>query len=248
MNKTKIEWVKNPDKTQGYSLNPVKGKCPMACPYCYARAMYDRFRWNPEPCLEEDVLNNELRVLYGAKEPLGIFMCSTFEWLWNERWAWRILQFCAKHHRHRFYLLTKQPQKLPQFSPFPDNCWVGVTAVNPSMLRNAIFHLSKIEASVKYVSMEPLLEDMRGYDKNEPEVSEVAYDLSLNIINWLIIGAQTRPTVYPRIEWVEEIVRAADKANIPVFLKNNLYPLLGLANGKSICHNNEVGTLRQEMP
>jgi len=33
-----------------------------------------------------------------------------------------------------------------------------------------------------------------------------------------------------------------------VFLKNNLYPILGLGNGKSICHNNDIGTLRQEFP
>jgi len=67
-------------------------------------------------------------------------------------------------------------------------------------------------------------------------------------ISWIILGAQTRPSVYPKIEWVEEIVKVADKAGIPIFLKNNLYPLLGLGNGKSICHNNENGTLRQEMP
>ena len=41
MNKTKIEWT-------DYTINPVKGLCPMACSYCYARAMYKRFRWNPE--------------------------------------------------------------------------------------------------------------------------------------------------------------------------------------------------------
>ena len=35
MNKTKIEWVKNNDGTQGYTINPVKGLCPMACPVCF---------------------------------------------------------------------------------------------------------------------------------------------------------------------------------------------------------------------
>ena len=54
-------------------------------------------------------------------------------------------------------------------------------------------------------------------------------------ISWVIIGAQTKPTVYPRIEWVQEIVEACDKAGIPVFQKDNLKPLLG---------NN----LRQELP
>ena len=39
-----------------------------------------------------------------------------------------------------------------------------------------------------------------------------------------------------KIEWVQEIVKAADKAGIPVFQKDNLAPLLGKDN------------LRQEMP
>src|SRR4030042_5645787 len=49
-------------------------------------------------------------------------------------------------------------------------------------------------------------------------------------------------------EVVEEIVKVADQAKIPVFLKNNLYKITGLGNGKSILHNNDNGTLRQEYP
>jgi len=45
-------------------------------------------------------------------------------------------------------------------------------------------------------------------------------------ISWVVIGSQTKPTVYPKIEWVQEIIQGADKAGIPVFLKNNLLPML----------------------
>ena len=58
-------------------------------------------------------------------------------------------------------------------------------------------------------------------------------------ISWLIIGAQTKPTVYPKIEWVGEIVEAADKVGVKVFLKDNLRPLLIDDKGYK---------LRQEMP
>lgn len=54
-------------------------------------------------------------------------------------------------------------------------------------------------------------------------------------ISWVIIGAQTKPAVYPQKAWVEEIVEATSKAGIPVFQKDNLKPLLGY-------------NLRQEMP
>ena len=45
-------------------------------------------------------------------------------------------------------------------------------------------------------------------------------------INWVIIGAQTKPSVYPKIEWVEEIELSARQVNIPIFEKDNLKPLL----------------------
>ena len=38
MNKTNIEWVKNPDGTQGYTWNPITG-CLNGCEYCYARKL-----------------------------------------------------------------------------------------------------------------------------------------------------------------------------------------------------------------
>ena len=41
MSKTKIDWA-------DYSINPVKGICPVGCEYCYARKLYHRFKWNPE--------------------------------------------------------------------------------------------------------------------------------------------------------------------------------------------------------
>jgi len=164
---------------------------------------------------------------------------------------------------------------LPEFSPFPDNCWVGVTATNAKMLREGLMHLEEIEASVKYVSLEPLLE--RIYDS--------LYFLNalpdfLSAIDWLIIGACTgtgiemlrlaeaykredgsvmpygnKFTLQPKIEWVQEIVEAADKAGVKVFLKDNLWPLLtghpefweDIPQGN---HPNyeSIAELRQEMP
>ena len=72
-------------------------------------------------------------------------------------------------------------------------------------------------------------------------------------LNWVIIGAQTKPTVMPKIEWIQEIVEAADKAGIPVFLKDNLLKLLpveepfwyGLTGDED---EYLTAKLRQEMP
>jgi len=131
-----------------------------------------------------------------------------------EHWTERVLDKIGRswYREHRFYLLTKQPQNLPQWSPFPDNCWVGVTACNFEMMDNAILYLDQIEAKIKYISIEPFL----------GEIPIPVYGFG---VDWLIIGAQTKPYKPPKIEYVEEIVRAADKAGVPVFLKDNLKPL-----------------------
>ncbi len=44
--------------------------------------------------------------------------------------------------------------------------------------------------------------------------------------SWIIIGAQTKPFSPPRIEWVGDIIQGADLEGIPVFLKDNLKPIL----------------------
>ncbi len=76
-------------------------------------------------------------------------------------------------------------------------------------------------------------------------------------ISWLIVGQCTpvKASTSPKIEWVREIVEAADKAGIPVFLKNNLSPLL-VGDGKGtpnalmaeIFWASEKAKLRQDLP
>jgi protein gp37 len=81
--------------------------------------------------------------------------------------------------------------------------------------------LLRIEAKVKFISYEPML---------APAVTlPESYGRSLQIagINWIIIGAQTKPTKQPDIRWVHDLLVAAHNAgNIPVFEKDSLRPLL----------------------
>jgi len=74
-------------------------------------------------------------------------------------------------------------------------------------------------------------------------------------ISWVILGSQTKPYKPPKIEHVQEIVEACNKAGIPVFLKDNLKPLLRNSEGwtpalyvsaREPDGSNEY--LRQEMP
>ncbi len=179
----------------------------------------------------------------------GIFVCDMSDLFGvgvPEGWTRMVLDVIKlpSHTQDRFYLLTKQPQELHKYSPFPDNCYVGVSATDyNSFYRGAIHYLPKIKAKVKYISFEPLLEGMGKHIGGWLTACLIDAD-----INWVIIGAQTKPTVMPKIEWVREIVEACDKASIPVFLKDSLKPLLEPHGTESHFFNYTMNTLRQEMP
>lgn len=275
MNRTSIEWVRNPDGSQGYTWNPITG-CLNGCPYCYARKLANgrlktRYLANTNTADihfksdRVDALNYALaatnpfyprfwesrlhdRGLF-QEEPRGIFTCDMSDLFGigvPEAWTDRVIDQVKVHRQHRFYLLTKQPQNLPtSMSYFPDNCWVGVSATDAQMFIDAGHALEGIHAKVKYISAEPLLDWEFG------GAGFIATMLQQWAVNWIIIGAQTKPFRAPKIEWVEEIVSAADKAGIPTFLKDNLQPLLGEREaGIRVGSHKEIiiRELRQEVP
>jgi len=172
--------------------------------------------------------------------------------------------------QHTFLFLTKNPEKLFQWN-FPDNCWVGVSATNGLMFQEAAEFLLSVEASIKYISFEPLLEwSVKNYLYSTEDLLKAAN------IKWVIIGSLTSRnhadliplhtslgldiekygntwTLQPKIEWVKEIVEACDKAGIPVFIKENLKPLILKEDKLPIWamqdwKKGEVFNLRQEMP
>ena len=272
MNKTKIEWVKNPDGTQGYTWNPITG-CLNGCDYCYARRLAntrlkERYLANPKVADIEGQLRDSQSPLWdrvvkdpfyprfwedrllglrtrkprqqSLTKPKGVFVCDMSDLFGigiPEGWTGRVLETIKACPQHRFYLLTKQPQNLIKWSPFPDNCFIGVTATDYWKYVDACNYLARIEAKVKYISFEPLL----SWDK------KASYFFNSGGINWVIIGAQTKPYKPPKIEWVQEIVQACDKAGIPVFLKNNLYQALPSMN-RLFFDVDGVGEIRQELP
>ncbi len=269
MNKTTIESVKNPDGTQGYTWNPitgclnhVNGMCKGGNFPCYAYRLANG-RLKATYLANENTAPDTTEYGYGLAyaenwqdpfyprfwparlptyfegKPRGVFVCDMSDLFGigiPESWTREVLGTIKRSPTGwRFYLLTKQPQNLIKFSPFPDNCWVGVTVTNNASLDSAIIGLADIQASKRFISFEPLLLPV-NFSEEDAE-----------LLDWLIIGAQTRPTVYPKIEWVKEIVEAADKAGIPVFLKENLRLLLTKYRNYGAFFQDER-RLRQEMP
>ena len=286
MNKTQIEWVKNPDGTPGYTWNPITG-CLNGCEYCYARRLANgrlksRYLYGGQIYINQAKTTNEHDQVFltdpfyprfwperleeferryryidqndGLVERHGIFVCDMSDLFGigvPEEWTGKVMEkIWGNGGFDRFYLLTKQPRNLIKWSPFPDNCWVGVSATDSSNYIDAISGLAHIEAKVKYISLEPLLASC-----DQPTSSYLDASLGREGISWVIIGSCTgsryellclvdhlesdqdeseftlmpygkKWTLQPPIDWVKEIVEACDKAGIPVFLKDNLMPLI----------------------
>lgn len=179
---------------------------------------------------------------------LGIFVCDMGELFgdWVPRqWQEEIFKVIRNSPDCRFYLLTKQPQNLIKFSPFPENCWVGVTATTYKQFQDALEGLCQIVAKVKYISFEPLLESIEIWHSSKTSDNDFTIGGG---IDWVIIGAQTKPYKPPKIEWVEEIVKACDKAGVPVFLKDNLLELVNYEGKETEFAFNKDGFYRQEIP
>jgi len=219
MNKTKIPWC-------DYTINPVKGLCPMHCKtpggyeYCYAageRGLYKRFKWNPEIRFDELWIPD----LANIKKPSRIFVGSTMELFgdWVKYWWLKtVFDFAILYPQHTFIFLTKKPENLIKWSPFPDNCWVGVSATNADMYWDAWHGLKEVEAKVKFISIEPFLNG----------IAQPVIGIIRGGINWLIIGSQTQPVKHPPREWVDEIIEATDRGRIPLFVKEPMAGYYGI--------------------
>ena len=105
------------------------------------------------------------------------------------------MQACPQH---TFQILTKRPGRIPLRLPadwgtgYP-NCWLGVTAGCKTSLR-LMDLLRDVPAIVRFVSAEPLLED-------------VSQGMNLEGFHWLISGGESGPGpeyIWPGTKWQDE--------------------------------------------
>lgn len=215
MRRTKIEWVVNPDGTQGYTWNPVTG-CLHGCDYCYARKIANRFYSNFKPDYHTKRLNDPIK----NKKHSTIFVCSMADlfgdWIPNS-WIEKVLNTVKKCPQHTFLFLTKNSDRYSHYL-FPQNSYLGITVT-----RKWVEPLETLQRFIanstnrKFISYEPLLSNI---------------ECVLPDISWVIIGSlnQNGKLVPPekggaRKEWVINLLNQADRHHVPVFIKNSLYEL-----------------------
>ncbi len=132
-------------------------------------------------------------------------------WDWNckdnkPEWTRTILNKIRECNQHTFQILSKFPQGYKNYD-FPDNVWIGASIDTQKRANVILKALKEAKASVKFISFEPLLQDL---------------NIDLKGINWIIIGADSRiGAAKPPIEWADNLIKQARKLDIPVFVKEN---------------------------
>ena len=208
--------------------NPVTGcwgsqgslKNPNRCFYCYAHRTAKRLQGRngyprPDP-FSPTFHPDRLAIPSGWKKPTRIFVCSMADlfgdWVPPE-WIQAILKVIKESPRHTFLFLTKNPIRYHDFY-FPQNCWLGATGdtFEPSYW-NALA-LAGLP-NITFLTYEPLL-DLVYTDYK-----------ALPWIDWVIVGAMTGygPRQHPPEKaCIRNIIGQARKADLPVFMKENLRP------------------------
>lgn len=210
-----IEWT---DAT----WNPVRGctKISAGCKHCYAETFAERFRGVkghpyefgfdlrlvPEKLLEplswaspKLVFVNSMSDLFHPGVP-DDYIASVAEVMKRADW-------------HTFQVLTKRADRLSHllqtrlgFASKLRHIWWGVSVENRKSGLPRIDHLRSAPASVRFLSIEPLLEDLGSVD--------------LSGIHWAIVGGESGPGARPmKKEWVVSLRQQCQDASVPFFFK-----------------------------
>ncbi len=209
--KHKIEWT---EKT----WNPSAGctKMSSGCENCYAEVMANRlqamsvkgyengFEFNIVP----DRLNDPLK----RKKPTVYFVNSMSDIFHKEMpldYLNKIFDIIEKTPQHTYQILTKRADRMFEYfenKKIAKNIWLGVTVENKKDGIPRIDKLRNLKASVLFLSVEPLLEDLGK--------------INLKNINWVIVGGESGHKARPMDEtWVLNIKEQCKASNVAFFFK-----------------------------
>lgn len=240
MSESKIEWT---DKT----WNPITGctKKSTGCLNCYAEVMSRRLK-----AMGQAKYSNGFKVTLHEQcldEPLtwrgahNIFVCSMSDIFHEEvpfDFVDKMFDIIKLSPQHRYQILTKRADQMAEYfatRSIPENVWLGVT-VEAQSSRFRIDCLRNLPASVKFLSCEPLVEDLGILD--------------LTGIDWIIVGGESGPKARPMQEaWVLNIRRQVEEQGARFFFKQwGTWGSDGIKRNKHANGKLLKGEIIQEMP
>lgn len=210
MAQSKIEWTDS-------SWNPVTGctKISPGCAHCYAERLAKRLKAMGQPNYRNGfrvtLHKSALKLPLSWRKPRRIFVNSMSDLFHKEvsaEFICQVFSVMQQASQHMFQVLTKRSGRLVQLAsnlPWPDNVWMGVSVEN-AKYAHRMDDLRRTKASVKFVSLEPLLGALPQLD--------------LTGIDWVIVGGESGPGARPMDEsWVRDIRDQCLSAGVPLFFK-----------------------------
>ena len=240
MKTTKIEWT---DKT----WNPITGctKFSAGCQNCYAEVMarrlqamgQEKYKKGFTLTLHEDSLQEPML----WKKPHTIFVCSMSD-LFHKDISFdfidKVMNIIKQTPHHRYQILTKRAESMKEYfsnRENPKNVWLVVTVEN-KVSKSRIDVLRTLNAPIRFLSCEPLLEDLGVID--------------LGNIDWVIVGGESGRCARPMLEeWVLSIKKQCEKQETAFFFKQwGTWGSDGVKRSKHLNGKKINGRVYQEMP
>jgi len=210
-NKTPIEWTEQ-------TWNPTTGctKISTGCKHCYAEKMALRLH-----CMGATGYENKFELTlhaYRLDQPLRrkkptVYFVNSMSDLFHEHVPFafidQVMAVMKQTPQHTYQILTKRAARMRKYFSKripPGNAWLGVSVENKKHGLSRIDQLRDIPASIRFLSVEPLLEDLGK--------------VNLDNIHWVIVGGESGPKARPmQPEWVANIKRQCELVHVSFFFK-----------------------------
>lgn len=208
---SKIEWTEQ-------TWNPTVGctKISPGCKHCYAEIMARRlqamgtrgyengFELTQLPNRLEEPLRRKKSTVYFVNSMSDVFHESVpFEYID------KIFETITKTPQHTYQILTKRADRMAEYfkdRQVPENAWMGVSVEDQRYGVPRIDYLRQIPAQTRFLSVEPLLEELGT--------------INLTGVHWVIVGGESGPKARPmQREWVEDIRVQCEEAGVAFFFK-----------------------------
>ena len=225
MNETKISWA-------SVTWNPVHGcsKVSAGCDNCYAETLSLRMGWTKKEWTGDNAKENvqlkphKLNEPRRLKEPSRVFvnsMSDLFHPLVPSEYIEKVFAVMHDLPQHVFQILTKRPRRAARWQgEWTENIWQGTSVENRKTLFR-IDQLRECQAQTRFLSLEPLLEDLG--------------ELNLDGIHWVIVGGESGKGYRPMEHaWARAIRDQCVEKGVAFFFK------------QSAAYRTEMGTELEE--
>ncbi|WP_316809086.1 phage Gp37/Gp68 family protein [Pedobacter agri] len=210
MAQSNIEWTE-------LTWNPVTGcnKISPGCKNCYAEVMTRRLQFmGVEKYAGGFALRTHLDTLnapFSWKKPKVVFVNSMSDLFHVDvplDFIKAVFSVMNQTPQHIYQVLTKRSERLLEIASeltWTDNIWMGVSVENQAYAYR-IPELAKTQAKIKFLSIEPLIDELTQMD--------------LTGINWVIVGGESGHKARPiKRAWINTIKDTCENERIPFFFK-----------------------------